>query len=207
MNNLFDKVIFINCKHRLDRLKNIHDFIDKFQLKKYHILEATYLPKNGAKGCSHSHYRAMCYAIENNLNNVLILEDDYFIKDDPDIINTKFKNIFNNKHWDVIMLWWLLNGLGRRSKQTEFNNHLHKIVHHKYGASSTLAYAVNKNMFSILRDLFFKSYNSLDDEYNHNQKKYKTDAIWHPIQKNYNWYIIVPKIGEQKETKSDVHCW
>ena len=205
MNNLFDKVIFIHCVHRKDRYENIKQFIEKFQLTNYYILEATYLPKNGAKGCSHSHYRAMCYAIENNLNNVLIIEDDYTIKDNVVGVNNKLNNIFSNNNWDVIMLWWLLNGIGKRSKQV--NKNLHKVVHHKYGASSTLAYAVNKKMFPILRDLFLKSYNSLDNEYNHQQKKFKTDAIWHPIQKNYNWYIIIPKLGEQKETESDVHCW
>lgn len=207
MNNYFDKIIFIHCSHRKDRYENILNFIKKFKLTNYYILQATYLPKNGAKGCSYSHYRAICYSIENNLNNVLILEDDYWIDEECSIINKKLEEIFKIEKWDVIMLWWLLNGLGRRSKLCELNTNIHKIIHHKYGASSTLAYAVNKNMFLVLRDIFLKSYNYLDDEYNHNQKNMKTDAIWHPIQRKYNWFIIVPKLGTQKETKSDVHTW
>jgi len=205
MNQLFDKIIFIHCSHRLDRYQNIQNFIKKFNLTNYYILEATYLPNNGAKGCSHSHYRAMQYCLDNHLNNVLILEDDYFIEENSQEINHKLENIFKIQQWDVIMLWWLLNGVEKRS--LKINDDLRKITHHKYGASSTLAYAVNKSMFIILRDIFLQSFNKLDDVYNHQQKKSKTDAIWHPIQKNYHWLIIEPKIGIQKETKSDVHNW
>lgn len=201
----FDKIIFIHCKHRTDRYENIMNFVKKFNLNNYYILEATYLPNNGAKGCSHSHFNAMCYAIKNNLNNVLILEDDYWIDVDVKNINKILESNFKTKNWDVIMLWWLLNGVNNRTKP--INENLHKVIHHKYGASSTLAYAVNKKMFIILRDLFLQSYNKLDNTYNHLQKKFKTDSIWHSIQKNYNWFIIVPKIGTQKETKSDIHCW
>lgn len=201
----FDKIIFIHCKHRLDRFENINNFIKKFNLKNYYILEATYLPSNGARGCSYSHYLAMEYAIKNNLNNVLILEDDYFITDDIITIENKLKDIFSVEKWDVIMLWWLLNGVEKRSEIV--NNDLRKITHHKYGASSTLAYAVNKGMFPILKNLFFESYNKLNEKYDHKQKKLKTDCIWHSIQRKYNWFIIIPKIGTQIKTKSDIHIW
>jgi GR25 family glycosyltransferase involved in LPS biosynthesis len=205
MNFIFDKIIFIHCKHRLDRYQNIQNFISKFNLTNYFILEATYLPKNGAKGCSHSHYRAMEYCLENNLNNVLILEDDYFLEENPQDINSKLEKIFKIEKWDVIMFWWLLNGVDKRS--IKINDDLRKITHHKYGGSSTLAYSVNKSMFKILRDLFLESFNKLDDTYNHSQKQFKTDAIWLTQQHKYNWFIINPKIGIQVDTKSDIHNW
>ena len=205
MNTIFDKIIFIHCKHRKDRFENIQKFIKKFNLTNYHILNATYLPDNGAKGCSHSHYRAMQYSIENNFNNVLILEDDFFINQDVNTTNNKLNEIFTIKKWNVIMLFWLLNSPEKRS--SHFNSHLRKITHKKYGGATTAAYAVNKNMFSILKDKFLESYNILSDKYNHEQKKYKTDAIWLPIQHKYNWYICYPKIGKQIDSKSDIHCW
>ena len=205
MNTFFNKIIFIHCLHREDRKKNIDRFIEKFQLNNYYILDATYLPKNGAKGCSHSHYRAMCYAIENNLENVLIIEDDYFINEDVNIIENKLKEIFSKKDWDVIMLWWLLNGLEQRTcKDSKF---LRKVTHRKYGASSTICYAVSKEMFSILKDKFLESYKKLSNVYNHNETSLKTDMIWNKIQRYHKWFIVVPKIGCQIDTKSDVHIW
>ena len=49
INKYFDKIIFIHCKHRLDRMKNIKLLLNKTKITNYIILEATYLPKNGAK--------------------------------------------------------------------------------------------------------------------------------------------------------------
>lgn len=201
----FDKIFFINLEHRNDRMENIKNFIKKFGLTNYEILKATYLPDNGAKGCSHSHYRIMVKAIEQNLNNILVIEDDYFIDEDIKSVNHKINQIFKCKEWDVIMFFWLLNGVEKRS--VKINQFFRKITHKKYGGSSTLCYGVNKNMFSILRDLFLKSYETLDNNYNHEQKKFKTDAIWLLEQNKYNWYIFYPKLGAQIETKSDIHCW
>ena len=205
MNSIFDKIIFIHCKHRLDRYQNIQNFIKKFNLTNYYILEATYLPNNGAKGCSHSHYRAMQYCLDNQLNNVLILEDDYYIDTNIDEINSKLEKIFSIEIWDVIMLDWSLNAVEKRS--IKINDDLRKVIHHRYGASLTSAYAVNKSLFVILKDIFLQSYNKLDDVYNHSQKHCKTDAIWHSLQKNYQWFIVLPKIGNQNQSKSDIHCW
>jgi glycosyl transferase, family 25 len=197
MNTIFDKIIFIHCEHRKDRFKNIQKFIKKFNLTNYHILNATYLPDNGAKGCSHSHYRAMQYSIENNFNNVLILEDDLVINQEKTIINKKLNDIFNIEKWDIIMLSWFLNAPEKRSSY--FNNNLRKITHKKYGGATTAAYAVNKNMFSILKDKFLESYNLFPDKYIHKlHRQYACDNVWLPIQYKYNWYICYPKIGEQE---------
>ena len=213
MNSFFDKIIFIHCSHRKDRLENIKQLINKFNLDNYYILNAKYFPYNGAKGCSYSHYLAMKYSIDNNLKNCLILEDDYFISQNTTNINSFFNNLkqnLKNKSWDVIMLWWLLNGVNKRTiinTKNINNKNLLKITHKKYGASSTLAYAVNQSMFEILKNLFYSSYQNLDDNYNHHQKHLKTDMIWRNIQHKYQWFLINPIIGEQINSKSDIHIW
>lgn len=198
MNHLFDKIVFIHCKHRKDRYKNIQNFIKKFNLTNYHILEATYLPKNGAKGCSHSHYRAMCYAIENNLNNVLILEDDYWIKDDVSSLNKKLEEIFTIDNWDVIMLDWFNNSPLKRS--VKINKNLRKLTHPKYGWSLTSAYAVNKHFFEKLKLSFKESYDLFLDDYQHKKhNKFACDYIWFKLQRDNKWFIVYPKIGWQLE--------
>jgi len=208
VNNYFDKIIFIHCIHRLDRMDNIKKLLEKTKITNYHILEATYLPKNGAKGCSHSHYRAMKMALENNWDRVLIIEDDFQFYDDINGIKTDeyFKNTVESvSNWDVIMPFWFCNSIEKRS--SKINNYIRRITHKKYGAYSTLCYSVNKSIMKELQDLFHKSYKNFKDIHDRNQKQLSTDCIWRYIQKNKFWYIIIPKLGYQIETKSDIHCW
>jgi GR25 family glycosyltransferase involved in LPS biosynthesis len=195
MNSIFDKIIFIHCTHRKDRYENIQNFIKKFNLTNYYILEATYLPENGAKGCSHSHYRAMCFAKENNFKNVLILEDDYWIDEDVDIVNKKLEETFKIPKWDVIMLTWGNTSPIERSVQVTDN--LRKLTHKKYGWTSTLAYAVNSSFFYILKNDFLRSHNTLSDKYE--KSLYFCDMIWRYAQLKYDWFIIYPKIGWEKD--------
>lgn len=206
INQFFDKIIFIHCIHRKDRKNNIDNLIKNFNLKNTYILEATYLPKNGSKGCSHSHYRAIKLAKQNKWKNILILEDDFYFNEKFDV-DTYFKNALEsiNFDYDVIMPYWLCNSIEKRT--IKINKFVRKINHHKYGAYSTLAYAVNENIYDKLENVFLKSYNEFKDIYDREQKKLSTDCIWRTLQKNNKWYIITPLLGYQINTKSDIHCW
>ena len=200
MNRLFDKVIFIHCVNNIERKKNITEFINKFNLKNAYILEATCIKSNGVKGCAHSHYRAMEYCISNNLESVLIIEDDYWINESKEIIEKKLLEIFDID-WDVIMLYWFNNACIKRSEKV--NDNLRKLKHKKYGWSSTLCYAVNKSMFRLLRESFKKSYDLMDDIYNHNRDKgIACDRLWLNLQLKYKWYIVNSKIGGERGYKS-----
>jgi len=156
-------------------------------------------------GCSHSHYRAMKIAIENKWNKILILEDDFIFKDNIINMDNYFKNAIKsiNDNWDCIMLYWHLNGINNRS--IKINNFFRKPTHKKYGAFSTLGYAVNKNLISILMNLFLESYNILNKYPNKNVPQYlPCDKIWYQEQLNKKWYIITPKIGGTIISKSDI---
>jgi GR25 family glycosyltransferase involved in LPS biosynthesis len=206
MNKLFDAFIYINCKHRIDRndhmikqLKNLN-----FDMNKVHRLEATHIPLNGAKGCSHSHYRVMDMAIKNNWNNIFIMEDD-FAFDNFILSVKKIKYVIENyPNWDVIMPFFFLNGLEKRSRKID--NFIRIPTHKKYRAFSTLCYAVNKKMFTILKDNFYESYKiQPPNKINENKKnKFPVDKYWQRLQLSYEWYLITPKCGYQIETKSDI---
>jgi len=145
----------------------------------------------------------MQYCLDNNLNNVLILEDDYWIEDEVSSVNTRLEEIFKIENWDVIMLDWFLNGVLKRTKY--FNDNLRTRNHKKYGFVLTSAYAVNKHFFKKLRNTFKESYDRFSDIYNHKlHRKYACDNYWIKIQKD-NWFIIYPKIGLQsKNLYSDI---
>lgn len=191
INNYFDKIIFIHCKHRLDRMENIKLLLEKTKLTNYIILNATYLPKNGAKGCAHSHYRAMDMAIKNNWDKVLIIEDDFQFNDN---IGYKFEEVIKeNNDWDVLMPYWWINGINRRSKK--INKNIRQVTHHKYGAYTTSCYAVNKNIIPILRDKFLLSYSNLSDTYTKSERLFVCDCVWFSVQNKCKWYLIEPKLG------------
>jgi len=206
LNSFVDRVIIIHCAHRKDRLKNVEEFIKKSKLSKVTILDATYLPKNGAKGCSHSHYRAMKTAIESGWRRIMVIEDDYWIDDVVTCDQTLKKEISGLPDWDVVQLWWLLNGLEKRT--VRISDHLRRVNHHRYGASSTICYMVNgPEMMHKLSAVFLESYDSFKDVHDRKQKNLSADAIWAPLQKDHKWLLMVPKMGRQIDTPSDVHTW
>ena len=203
INKYFDKIIFIHCKHRLDRMENIKLLLEKTKLTNYIILEATYLPKNGAKGCSHSHYRAMDMAINNNWDKVLIIEDDFQFNNDID-----FENIIKqvNDDWDVLMLNWQLNNVIQRSHIITKN--LRKLKTRKHVACLTSCYCVNKKLIPILRDLFLESFNKLSNNFVAKETyelRLACDTIWHNLQIQKKWYLVDPKIGYCIDSKSDIN--
>ena len=202
INNYFDKIIFIHCVHRTDRMDNIKLLLEKTKITNYIILEATYLPQNGAKGCSHSHYKAMDLAFKNEWDKVLIIEDDFQFND-----KINFKEIIDSikDEWDVLMPYWHLNCKQKRTKRITKN--LRKLNNKKHVVVSTVCYAVNKNMISILRDTFLESFNKLSDIFIDKEQyelRLSCDTIWHKLQLKYNWYLIDPKLGYCMMSKSDV---
>ena len=206
INNYFDKIIFIHCAHRKDRYENIQNLLKKTGITNYHILKATYL-KNGAKGCSHSHYRALELARVLRWKKVLILEDDFQFWDNVGEIDNKFKKIIEltNDDWDVIQGWWLMNAYKKRSEKV--NEYLRKPTHKKYKAASTVCYSVNnkRDIMKRLRNVFLKSYNNFSETFYQSEKKYSLDCMWYPLQEKYKWYFIEDKIGYHINTKSDIN--
>ena len=104
-----DKIIYINLDHRTDRNKEMLEHFEKYNIPKDKIvrLSATKHEK-GNIGVYKSHIRALQYAIDNNLSNILIVEDDFDFNYSPeelDIIFDEFENIFKNTY-DVFQLVW-----------------------------------------------------------------------------------------------------
>ena len=81
--------------------------LNRFQIEKNKIffIEAVYNKENGALGCTASHKKCTEYAIEHNLDNVLILEDDYNFIENRNLFNTELtKFLTSNINWDVLLL-------------------------------------------------------------------------------------------------------
>ena len=102
--NYIGGILYINLDKRIDRRKTIEAELDTLKCP-YQRLSATYVPKNGAKGCAKSHIDAITIAKKNKWKNVVIIEDDFVFKH-----NINYKGILYrilqklNNNFDVLML-------------------------------------------------------------------------------------------------------
>jgi hypothetical protein len=192
-----DGIIYINLDNRPDRKNSITSEINKiFGNSQIPIerISATYIPKNGHKGCAHSHYMAINKARELKWKTVLIFEDDFHFTSETSKtqLDNLFKTIKQLPEWKVI----LLTGVGGKSEKTQHNG-INKITS---GYLTTSAYIVNLNYYNHLIYLFYKSYLSMSSDKT-SIKNYEPNAIdqlWAKVQTQEDgWYIINPIIGEQ----------
>lgn len=204
LNHFIDGIIFINLEHRKDRyehtMKQFH--LLNFDINKIFHLKATYIKTNGAKGCSHSHMRAIKLAIQQNWNNVMIMEDDFVFKISPLQFYQHLYDITNkNNNWDLIMPYWLINKKNNRT--TKIDDNCLKITC-GLGAYTTLCYFVNNKFFNKLYNNFIESYTNQNIDSSKSDNKYAVDRNWFKLQKRNNWFLIDPPVLYQMESYSDV---
>lgn len=199
--NSFDAFLFINLKNRIDRKKQILKELEKIKIPKNKIIRinAVYDKTNGHIGCAKSHIKALEYAKNNNLENVVIFEDDFVFtksKEEIDILIKKFFNFFKND-WDVLQLTASHNDV-KNININEFK----KVK----SAMAPSGYIINNKFYDILIKKLTDSVTEMEKEmkdydYNKHGKKLETsnafDQYWIPLQKKSNWYIFSDFIGKQ----------
>jgi GR25 family glycosyltransferase involved in LPS biosynthesis len=201
--NNVDKILFINLEDRTDRRDSILDQFNKYGVdkNKIHRINAHFTQGNGHLGCAKSHYDAIKYAIDNNLENIVVFEDDFTFGVTPDETNDLFNKLFNNvdkNEWDIIMF---AHNFGKKS-DTKYP-FLFKIT----GAQDGSGYIVNKKYFKVLLDTFKKSVDNMkqDKTTDIGFEKWAIDQVWKENQKVDNWFVFNPILGKQnKELKSTI---
>ena len=195
--SFIDGIIIINLEFRKDKLDKCFEILEEVGVKKdsVYVLNATYVHTNGAKGCSHSHYRAICHAKAMGWSNVLILEDDFKFEVSIDLFNSRLKEITSNvQNWDVIMLEWGLNGVMARSAVVPQCPFIRKLTNKKRGAWRTVAYFANSSIFDKLIENFLKSYKLQKNRREISVKTYAVDSYWQRLQPYSEWFICTPKL-------------
>ena len=203
--NLF----YINLKERQDRKQLIEKEFEKLKNKKYKFktkrIDASY-HIDGRIGVAESHIKALELAKKLNLNQVMIAEDDLFIKED--LVN-KYFDIINNfkKKWDVIILsGWFFPLLGE--KEEKINKNITKCK-----ATQTCTwYLVKKSYYNVLINSFTESKNNLIENSDNILKifteigihPWAIDQHWKNLQKKDNWYRFNINLGYQKPDYSNI---
>ena len=195
--SIVDGIIIINLEFRKDKLEKCFEILEEVGIKRdsVYVLNATYVPTNGAKGCSHSHYRAIMHAKSMGWKNVLVLEDDFKFEVSIDLFNSRLKEMTSSvQKWDVIMLEWGLNGVNNRSSAVDGCLFMRKITHKKHGAWRTVAYFANSSIYEDLIENFFISYKIQKKRKELSVKTYAVDSYWQRLQSFKEWYICTPKL-------------
>jgi len=199
--NFFDAILYINLDHRIDRKEILLDQLAKLGVnqKKIHRISAVKHSSNGYIGTVLSHIKALDFAIVNNFNNALILEDDCLFFKKPLILNSLIDYFFDKiPVWDV----FLLGGQFFKTKKTKYP-HIINILK----SYDCHAYAINKDYMKILKNCFMESYEEIkNDSFAFQSAKVEQailDVYWNKLQCRDNWYSLDVQLAIQNDSYSD----
>ena len=190
-----DKVVFINLEKRKDRLEHMNEVCKVFPPEKVVRFNAIEYPPKGIIGCAKSHAGVLEMAIENKWKNVLVLEDDAtWNKFEQGY--ARLEELVKNDY-DVIML-----GGNIRDNNGQYDPITHKV----YDVQSAHAYLVNEKFYEVLLNNLregIRGYEATGFDW-----IYPNDQYWKRVQRQYNWYMIVPNLMYQTPSHSDTgNCY
>jgi hypothetical protein len=195
--NYFDKIYYINCDHRTDRLNHINNVLLSLNVdfKKVVRISGVFINENGSLGCAKSHLFALNDIRKNNYQKSLIMEDD-FVPIDYETFNLKVSKLFNKdeiKEWEVVML----SGNIKKSSPSIYSE-FHKVE----DVQTTSSYSIDIKMVDRLIENFEESCTLLQNGVDRNLCA--IDQNWKKLQKVSKWYIFYPVIGRQIDDYSDI---
>lgn len=195
-----DCVYYINLDRRTDRRVQIESELDRLgvsQEKRVRI-PGVPTPGFGILGCGLAHKGVIETFLESPHKNCLILEDDFTFNVDIDYAHLLLSAIFEEKvEFDCIML----AGIAQLVTPTQYP-FLLKVQ----DAHTASAYLITKEFAPVLLESYTESTKLLEETYKETGKKvisYHNDIWWKRYQPYFNWFILQPRIGEQRESYSD----
>jgi GR25 family glycosyltransferase involved in LPS biosynthesis len=198
--NEFDILYYINLDRRPERNEQIKRELSKTNIdpSKINRITATDVPECGAYGCTMSHIETLTRFLntDESIQTCIVLEDDFgFIQDQRQINSSvdKFLVDFKDK-WDVLLL--ALNMIYGEKTDVPY-------VFRVYRSFTTAGYIVNKRFAPQLLENFKESAALLKQE-----GKYVPtlclDNYMGRLQQKTNWFTIVPRVGLQLPSYSDI---
>jgi glycosyl transferase family 25 len=191
-----EKIIYINMDERTDRKSSILHEFERVGFPKDKIVRFPASSYNGCpnSGCLLSHANVLEMAYNMDLQNILILEDDFVFIDDVTKIRQDMKSFFQLKlDWDVIMLTTCAAVVSENT-----NSLISRISSSGNGAG----YLVNRPMMLELSTLFKANVENLFSTKQH--WVYQNDILWKSIMPTSQWYMFNHYLGYQQEGYSDL---
>lgn len=158
--NFFDKIFCINLDDRKDRWNECCEIFDKYEMthkvERFSALKFVHqdprlIKAMGQVGCSMSHFEVINRAKQENLNNFLVLEDDFCFEFEPKELHAKLNSSLLDlpNNWDMFYLGGNLDSSYNVYPIEKYSDNLFKLN----ACHTTHAFAVNKNIYdTILKD-------------------------------------------------------
>jgi GR25 family glycosyltransferase involved in LPS biosynthesis len=196
----------INLKHRADRRAECTRELAKVGIEAGDetFFEAKAVPNLGALGCASSHGKALAdYVFADEKPFVLILEDDFSIRDPETFVTTVNSFCSQDFLWDVLLLGH--NG-AVPIEPTHFGTACRTI-----NAQTTSGYLVGRVYAVKLIEYFFRSaellrrYQYLPDPNRTIAKSlFSCDILWKELQIRDRFVVPIPSLITQRASYSDV---
>ncbi len=195
-----DCVYYINLDHRKDRRVQIESELDKLgvpEAKRVRI-PGVDKPGFGILGCGLAHKKTIETFLASPHKNCLIFEDDFTFTLDMEYVEFLLNAIFEqNIPYDCIML----AGCILKIQPTEYP-FLQKVL----DVHTASGYLITKEFAPVLLESYTESTRLLEETFQQTGNKiisYHNDIWWKRYQPYYNWFILNPRLGEQRESFSD----
>lgn len=189
-------IYYINLDYRTDRKKEIEEELDKIGIPEYKRtrISGEFKENNGALGCSLSHIKTIETFLESNHTTCIIFEDDFqFLVDEEQFQMSLTAFFHSNIEYDVVMLGSNLI----KCEDTSYT-FLKRIL----DAQTSSAYLLTKLYAPTLLNNIKESANFLEEFPVNNQ--YCLDIHWKTLQKKDRWFQLIPKVGIQRKSYSDI---
>lgn len=193
MDKYFQNGFFINLEHRKDRLAGVQIELAKVGLSCLERFNAIKMA-NGAVGCTMSHIKCLQLAKERGWSHVIVVEDD-IVFTDASLFLKQFRTFMEaSRKWDVIILGGNNNG-----RYTQIDDCCVKVT----SCQTTTGYIVNGHYIDTLLKHFTEGLNMLL-KYPDKHLFYAIDRYWFYLQKQDNWFLIIPQVVVQAPNYSDI---
>jgi GR25 family glycosyltransferase involved in LPS biosynthesis len=199
-------VRIINLPHRTDRRDEciIEARRIGFQITQHDFFAARHIEHNGKLGCALSHGKVLAdFLHEDSRDYILVLEDDFSIRNPDTFRPTLDSLIAHAPNWDVYLLG---HNTAIPIEGTPIGN-TYKIIN----AQTTSGYLVGRSYAPNLIKSFFRSadllsrHESLPHQLrNHAYNVFSCDMLWKELQIEHRYWASLPSLIWQRPSYSDI---
>jgi glycosyl transferase family 25 len=194
MSNYINKIIYINLDKRSDRLQEIQNELQNYNLINNSERFSAIYHSMGIVGCGRSHLSVLKIAKERKYKNILILEDDFYFTVSKDEFEKNLNLFFeSNIDYDVCMLSY---NLIKYEELPEYS-FLLKVL----DAQTASGYIINEKYYDVLIELYEEAMPLLENTQMH--WIYANDQIWKKKQITDKWFCFKTRLGKQRDGFSD----
>lgn len=190
---LLQNTIFINLKHRTDRLSHVITELKEIGIENPERFQGIQMSM-GCVGCTMSHIKCLELAKSRGWSHVFICEDDIKFTN-PSLFLEKLKLFIDASWgWDVLVIGG--NNMPPFQPLSDFAVRVFNI-------QTTTGYIVGAHYYDTLIENFKEGVGKLIREPNR-KKEFAVDIYWKILQKTDNWFFLIPPSVVQYCDYSDI---